>query len=515
MKRYKHNLSNTRLTTCDMGQLIPVGLTEALPGDTFQLGTSAMIRVSPLAAPVMHPVNVRIHHFFVPHRLAWDAAVKTGNATGSWEDFITGGPDGRDASLPPVGPVKVGPAVKKTLYDYFGFPVNSPDDTGFGVEVNQMPLIGYNLIWNEYFRDQDLQSEVTIQNVQVLNIGWGKDYFTTARPWTQKGPEVTLPLGSKAPVVGIGSPATFNYNAPNADVFETGKATSTLYAHGAAVFSTSPAQGLYIKGTEAGTAGRPEIYADLSAAGAININDFRRAFAIQRYQEARARYGSRYTEYLRYLGVTPSDARLQRPEYIGGGTARLNFSEVLQTAQANRDGGDGGYGVGDLYGHGVAGVRSGRVRRFIEEHGFVFTLLSVRPRGLYMNGIHRSWFKRTKEDYWQKELEQIGQQAILRGEIYAEDATPSDAYQTFGYQDRYSEYKSQPSLVTGEFRDILDFWHMGRKLPPSTQLNEEFIKCVPTKRIHNVQTQDALWCQINNRVVARRMVRKSGSSRIM
>lgn len=505
MKRYKHNLSNTRLTTCDMGQLIPVGLMEALPGDTFQLSTSAMIRVSPLAAPVMHPVNVRVHHFFCPNRLMWDAFKDENPAqTGSWEDFITGGPDGRDVSTPPWDSQAIGdPAFKNSLLDYYG--LYNPGATG-SVGFALWPLIGYNMIWNEYFRDQDLQSPRALADGIVANVAWGKDYFTTARPWTQKGPDVTLPLGTQAPVKGIGTDPAGTFQIRN--MRETGGTTRSVSSQRAE--NASPLGSMFAA-EDPDHPGYPGVFADLSAAGAINVNDFRRAFALQRYQEARARYGSRYTEYLRYLGVTPSDARLQRPEYIGGGTARMNFSEVLQTAAAERSP-TNSYGVGDLYGHGVAGVRSGRVRRFIEEHGFIFSFLSVRPKGMYMNGIHRSLLKYTKEEFYQRELEQIGQQAILQNELYAEGGQDKDV---FGYQDRYSEYKSQPSQVSGEFRDILDFWHMGRDLPDTTTLNSSFVTCVPTKRIHNVQTNHALWCHINNRVVARRMVRRSGSSRIL
>ena len=235
MKRSKHTLSNYRLLTCDMGKLIPVGMQECLPGDTFQLSTSAMVRVSPLASPVMHPVPVRIHHFFVPHRLVW----------AGWEDFITGGPDGRNAESPPTINVPVdGTLPGGTLWDYLGIP---PDNAGATVPVtiNAMALYGINKIWNEYYRDQDLQVERLIDDGTVPNIAWGKDYFTAARPWTQKGPDVTLPLGTQAPVKGIGVLGSFNANLTNQTVLETGGA-SRVYPFGAQVSSSSPNQAMEV-----------------------------------------------------------------------------------------------------------------------------------------------------------------------------------------------------------------------------------------------------------------------------
>jgi len=523
MKRAKHTLSNYRLLTCDMGELIPVGLQEALPGDTFDLSSSALIRVSPLAAPVMHPVNVRIHHFFVPHRLSWKFADEESGDHG-WENFITGGPDGMDTSSVPVLNPVMGSGLEGTLYDYLGLPTVDPATAGDTYGVSALPLAGINLIYNEYYRDQDLIIERAFGDPSVPNIAWGKDYFTAARPWTQKGPEVTLPLGTQAPVKGLGVASSFDFNlAAGTPVYESGSFVGVTYDTYAQVESDSPNQSVLVRSTAAGTpgsgtsAGRPipDIYADLSAAGAININDFRRAFALQRYQEARSRYGSRYTEYLRYLGVTPSDARLQRPEYLGGGTARINFSEVLQTAEDSAISPRTSFGVGDLYGHGVAGLRHGRIRRFIEEHGYIHSFISVRPKGIYINGIPRTFLRRSKEDFWQRELQHIGQQEVWTNELYPVDFDVEDPVTVFGYQDRYQEYRETPSQVTGEFRELLNYWHMARDLDDTVELNDDFVNCVPTKRIHNVTTNDALWCMVNNHVVARRLVSRSASGKIL
>ncbi len=480
MKRHKHSLSNYRLLSCDMGKLVPVGVTEVLPGDTFQQQTSALIRVSPLVAPVMHPVQVRVHHWFVPNRLVW---------TG-WEDFITGVAPGTY----PTVTVPASPEGK--LLDYLGVANVA------SVVVSALPIRSYNMIYNEFYRDQDLVTAVGEDDLNLLNIAWEKDYFASARPWAVKGSPVTLPLGTQAPITGIGVGDVAFPDGPIA-VRETDGTTPT-YATAKIMDTATP---LIV---EEGVSTFPNIYADLSATSAVPINEFRKAFALQRYQEARARYGSRYTEYLRYLGVRSSDARLQRPEYLGGGRQTISFSEVLQTAEGTTT------PVGTLTGHGIAGLRSRKYRRFFEEHGHVLTLMSVRPKVMYVEANHKKWLRRTKEDYFQKELETIGQQEVYRGEIFAE-VDPGDGTgggTTFGYADRYREYREEPSLVSGEFRSTLNYWHLARDLAAAPTLNQAFIECVPSKRIHADQTNHVLWCMVNHSIQARRMVNRSAVARI-
>jgi len=494
MKRSKFSLSNTKLLSCNMGSLVPIGLTEVLPGDTIQQNTNCLIRLSPLLAPVMHPVHARIHHWYVPHRLVWE----------DFEDFITGGEDGLDASVFPTitDTVAVG-----ELGDYLGIPTGVA-----GLEFSALPFRGMAKIFNEFYRDQDLVTALVIDetsgpdtttNTTMQNIAWEKDYFTSARPWTQKGPVVSLPLTGDAPITGIGKiDQTFSDTGGNL-VYETDGSGTTNYVDSTVMGDSSGNDNKFRVEEDPANAGFPGIFADLSNVTAASVSDLRLAFALQRYEEARAKYGSRYTEYLRHLGVRSSDARLQRPEYLGGGRQTIQFSEVLQTAEGTEV-------VGEMRGHGLGSLRTNRYRRYIEEHGYIFSLLSVKPKTIYAQGLPRSWNRRTKEDFFQHELQHIGQQSIANKELYAAHATPEGI---FGYQDRYDEYRRSESTIGGEFRSsVLDFWHMARIFASDPTLNSAFVTSVPTQRIHAVQTNDVLWVMANHSIQARRMVAKTGSS---
>jgi len=482
MKRSKHNLSHYRLHTAKMGELFPITCIPVIPGDTFQHSTSVLVRAAPLNTPVMHPVNVRIHHWFVPNRIIFDG----------WEDFITGGPDGLDATAIPKIPEPNG---KKSVLTYLGMPwiegANYPET------YNAMPLYAYNKIWNQRYRDQDLTSERQPTNQNLASCAWEKDYFTTARPWTQKGPQITVPVGNTAPIISDGtSPEWADLGTGDSAGFTANSTSQGIKTDGADV-----AQDLRF-GESTG------LLADLSNSDGVDVNTFREAFALQRYQEARARYGSRFTEYLRYLGIKPSDARLQEPEYLGGGVQRLQFSEVLQTTPALEE---DTAGVGDLYGHGIAGVKTPRYRKFFEEHGYVITLCSIRPKSLYLNAMPREFLKTDKEHYYQKELVHLGQQAIMQPEING--AAEKDT--VFGYQDRYDEYRQHPSLIGQDFKDLLSSWHLGRDIDKTQALNNSFVQCAPSDRIFQVQTNDNMWVMANHRIVARRLLPKRSNPRIL
>ena len=475
MKRSLFNLSHYHLLSGVMGNLIPVGLTEVLPGDTFQMNSRVLLRASPLLAPVMHPVRVQLSHWFVPNRLVWD----------EWEDFITGGPDGTST---PEFPWKqwANGGLPGTLPGYQGVPVTSAP-----LIVNVLPNRGYNLIWNEWYRDQDLETPAVVSkasgqdtttNSPIRQCAWEKDYFTSARPWEQKGPAITIPLGTDAPVI-----------------FDEGGAVRTIERDTAA--AGSPLQVV-----QAGVADADiTATADLTGASAVTINILREAMALQRFEEARARFGSRYVEYLRYLGVRSSDARLARPEYLGGGTSTIQFSEVLQTAEGDDP-------VGELRGHGIGAMRSNRFRRFFEEHGYIHTLMCVKPKTVYYQGLPRHYSRATKEDFWQKELQHIGQQEVLNKEIWAAAGSGGASEEVFGYQDRYDEYRRQESRVSGEFQSTLNFWHFARSFASAPALNASFVSCVPTEEPFAVPTTDTLYCMVRHSIKARRLVAKTGSS---
>lgn len=492
-KRSRHSLSHYRLTTFDLGQLIPVGLLEILPGDILNHFSKVMIRLAPMAAPVMHPMQIRIHHFFVPHRLTWPV-----EGTNTWENFITGGPDGRDAQEIPTRPTT---ATEGDLLDYLGLPNVA------GAQVSVLPIRAFNLIYNEFYRDQDLIPERGLGDISVPHIAWEKEYHTNARPWPQKGEDVTLPLGERAPVRGLGA-ANQTFPTGPQSVYETEGETATQYEDTKVIDNSTESDQFFVE-EDPNNPGFPNIWADLTAATAAKVNDIRRAFALQRFAEVRARFGSRYPEYLAHLGVRSADARLQRPEFLGGGVSRMSISEVLQTA--NEPGPQDRFGVGDMYGHGIGAGGSNAYRRRFTEHGYVMSLLSVRPKQMFTNGIERTWLRRDREDYWQKELQFIGQQEVLEQELYA---TGDNEDRVFGWSDRYEEYRRQRSLVTGEFRSVLDYWHLGRQFEQPPALNADFINCVPSKRIFNDQTNHSLWCAVEHTLVARRLVAKTAAGRI-
>lgn len=509
-KRSKFSLSHYKLATMDMGLCVPVSWFEALPGDTIQMQTSAFVRVAPTLTPTMTPCHVEFKTFAVPNRLLWD-----NGPDDDWENFITGGPDGLNAAVPPYYTIPSGTTIPTgSLADYLGIPAGEAYQSD--VEVSALPFRAYYKIWNEYFRDQDLQTEFAIGNdadggsqgnltdgMTVANVSWRKDYFTVARPFEQKGPAVTVPVNLTeggnpiitATITGNGVP-TFTSAAGDGN-------PRTLYINGAS--GTGTLRTNYNSNVEVSWAD-PKLKANISwnggpeTTGSITVDDIREAFALQRFEEARALFGSRYVEYLRYLGVRSSDARLQRPEYLGGGSQVIQWSEVVQTAQGTDP-------VGTLRGHGVSAGRTRRWRRFFEEHSIVMTLAWIRPIAMYTQSLPRAWSRTLKEDYWQKELQHIGQQEVLNKELYALSPTPDGV---FGYMDRYDDYRSVQSTVCGDFRTTLDYWHLGRVFSGQPVLNSDFISCNPSKRIFAEQTADEFYCMFLHSVQARRLIARKG-----
>jgi len=495
MQRSNHNLSHSRLTTFDMGQLVPIACLEVLMGDSFVHATSVLLRAATLVTPVMHPVEVRVHHWYVPNRVLWP----------EWDPFITG----RDQELvmPYVELVDdtPGPATDYTLADHFGLP-NNPG------RVSALPFCAYARIWNEFYRDQNVQpaiavgdfddtpNQTALVNLALQRVGWGKDYFTTSRPDPQQGSAVSIPFepGAQAPVRGISIRGDF----------ETGQDVGFGVDEAGDTDSADPvandASEIRILGEAAGAASdtnRPLVFADLGGVtgGGIDINEFRQAMALQRHLEARNRYGSRIQDYLNYHGVRPRDGRLDIPEYLGGGKATIAFSEVLATAEGENT------NVGDQAGHGISAMRSRRYGRFFPESGWVISLMSVRPKGMYADQLHRQWLRSVKDDFWQREYEAFGPQAVLTKEVFGNHASATDV---FGYQGRFDEYRRHPSYVTGQFRTLDDDWHLARFFESAPALNNDFITCLPSDRIFADVSEPECRAMISHSIRAKRLVHK-------
>jgi len=490
MKRSKHSLSHYHNTTFNQGQLLPVGCVEVLPGDTFRHSTAALLRVSPLASPVMHPVHVSVHSWYVPSRVLWDG----------FEDFITG----VDTATPL-------PSITVTSGDADAVALARSLGVGYGsttIDLNSLPFRAYNLIWNEFYRDQDLDTALTVPvgdsddvaNYAIQNVSWEKDYFTTARANPQQGADtevVSLTLsGGNAPVTGIGVNTTPLGGGPFGSIRETDASSTTSYAN---AWNSGAANSMYIE-EDPSNSGYPNVRVDLSSAaitGSMNINDWRTSMALQRIREHRNRFGSRYRDMLAFLGVRSSDGRLQRPEYLGGGRQTIAFSEVLSTADS------GTADVGSLFGHGIAALRTRPYRRFFEEHGYVLTLANVRPKTIYQTQVPRMFLRSEYSDFWQKEFEMLGEQAVTNAEIYSDASSPSDV---FGYVPRFDDYRFQPSYVSGEFRDTLDSWSMARQFSSQPVLNASFVNADPTDRIYLSTATDQLYAMFSHKIVARRLV---------
>lgn len=505
MKTSKHSLSRYHITAMDAGALFPIGCREVLPGDTFQHAIQAMIRLQPMVAPTMHPIHAEIHHFYIPNRLVMD----------DWEDFITGGSDGNDNTvLPYIIQSNVGggsstyPNYYSAIANYLG--VQEPD-TGKPIRINALPIRAAQLVFNEYFRDQDLVPEVaistadgtsgadTITNTQVQRVAWSKDYLTTARPFAAKGPSVQIPVEGTPSKVRIQHDASVS---PQVDL--------SVFSTAASSYTKLGADTPFLRSAGTGSTEPFSLYADLSALG-INPEDLRTGMAWYKWEEMRARYGSRYTEYLRAaFGVVSSDARLQRPEYLGGGSQTIQMSEVLQTSNPGTPT-DPEDATGALKGHGIGSVKSNAYRRFFEEHGYVISFMTIRPINIYRDGMDTHWLKTSKFDYYQREFEALGSQGIKKGEVYSQGVHSTDQ-ETWGYQDRYYDYRRSRSYVSGTMRNTLSPWTEARMFTSYPALNSDFVVCTPSDRIFAAPIDQNYMVMIYDKCVARRPVAKIGMS---
>ena len=479
-----------------MGKLYPVLCQEMVPGDRFRVQSDMMCRTVPLVSPAFGSLKAYIHYFFVPNRLLWNG----------WEDFITGGEDGENTFVPPY--VTYSDFIRDIhnfygvssniglglLGDYFGLPISDTFETSNLTPVSLLPFRAYALIWNEYYRDQNVDNEIDIgfevggriplgsssSSVYTFDYHrllrsrrWLKDYFTSALPTPQRGPDVTLPIAGQANVVLSETNNAGRFVAPNGasmappdryDVIASNINSATSgYSISAAPSKTESGYSLTYdpKGS---------LKADLSTATAVTINDLRRAIALQKFYEISARAGSRYKEMIMgHFHVTSSDARLQRPEYLGGGVSTINISEIPQTSATGSDSPQG-----NLAGKGFGIGRSNRSSFFAEEHGYLIGILSIVPDAIYFQGINKSWNRLNQEDYYWPSFAHLGEQPILKSELYC--PTDSNTFsQLFGYAPRYAEYKYAPNTIHGEFRTTLANWTFARKLS-AANLNSDFLQ---------------------------------------
>jgi hypothetical protein len=441
------NLSHSNQTSMDGGVLAPIACVEVLPGDSMACRTRCLIRVAPLLTPVMHEVAVRLHAFYVPNRIVWDG----------WEGFITGKDD---TTLPTI----TFDQAENALAEYMGATHVQ------GQELNALPFRAYNAVYNHYFRDQDLQPEAAEDNVELHRVAWQKDYFTTARAETAVGDTLDVPFsfdGSTLEVQGIYGQYNVNEGAvqdpdTGAQVSGASSSFSELRAARTGFSGIDPLVRPYIDATA------------LETTGGIDVNDLRRTMDLQRLIDAKNRYGNRYVDYLRYMGVNPSDGRLDRPEYLGGGSTYITFSEVVSMAES------GTLDLGALGGHGVGTLASRRFNKFFEEHGYMFVMMSIRPRAVYANATKRHFLYSRDVDYFHPELQLEEWQAISEREVYA----PGNSSEVFGYVGKNDHYRHEQPYVSGAMKTApYSDWHMAQIFNSAPALNNTFVTCAPTDRV--------------------------------
>ncbi|AXL14622.1 major capsid protein [Microviridae sp.] len=456
-------------TTIDGGTLYPFFCDEVLPGDTFNLSTHGFCRMATPLYPVMDNLFMDTHFFFVPNRLVWD----------NWEKMmgaqINPG-DSTDFLIPQVT-APVGGFPEGSIYDYFGIPTKIDN-----LSVNALPLRAYALIYNDWFRDQNLQSSQPVPtddgpDPDTGNVlkrrGKRHDYFTSCLPWPQKGDSVDIPIGTTAPILPGGQTSL------DADAYfqgENGFYGNLQAGAAGADVSADINTGNINDQWQAGEFIYPALVADLSNATAATINQLRQAFQVQKMYERDARGGTRYIEVIKaHFNVSSPDARLQRPEYLGGGSTPINIHQVAQTSNIDSVGGDGT--VGQLGAYGTAGGRQGGFTKSFTEHGFIIGVVSVRADLTYQQGLNKMWSRRDRFDHYFPALAHLGEQAVLNKEIYAQGTDQDD--DVFGYQERFAEYRYKPSLITGQFRSNaatpLDAWHLSQDFDNLPVLDNAFI----------------------------------------
>lgn len=531
IQRSVFDRSHDYKTTMDAGYLIPFFVDEVLPGDTFKLRVNAFVRMNTLISPFMDNVFMDTFFFFVPTRLVWD----------NWQRFCGEQKkpgDSTDFLIPSLSGTNT--FTNGSIFDYMGLPTGVSLDPS-NTPINALPFRAYNLIYNEWFRDENLIDSIAvptndgpdpISNYTLRKRAKRHDYFTSALPWPQKGPSVEVGLTGNAPVVGFDADSRWNFSSNNTysgnqaifgnpvdvldniglqvftnrEMFSTAQMIPIMQetnqsgrwanignqdqSNGDNITPTRAirGEGFYLPNGILQNSSGVQPYADLSGVSAITINDLRQAFQIQKFYEKWARGGSRYTETLRVMfNVISPDARLQRPEYLGGTHSRVNVVPTAQTSST-----DSVSPQSNLSAFGVLGDSAHGFNKSFVEHGYVIGLCCLRADITYQQGLNRMWSRRKLFDFYWPTLAHLGEQVVYNKEIYTQGNADDNG--VFGYQERYAEYRYKPSMITGKLRSTdaqsLDVWHLAQKFDTLPKLNQDFIEeNPPINRVIAVQNE--------------------------
>lgn len=534
------DLSHTTYGTYEMGRVYPILCKEMLPGDTFKVSNSIFMRLMPMVAPILDQLEIKCEYFYVPYRILWD----------QWEDFITGGKDGTfEAQLPlfvygselnrgvyydistknyskfsfrvaggsSYDPNAVFASATYSLWDYFGFPVlsGSSASDAFDSQLTMLrslitsdrapvsfPWLAYTKIWNDWYRDEDLEDEIELFSSGVYSFfaypfyrSWPKDYFTSARPWQQKGISPALPVTSVIDTSGW----TYSSGIPGAGTI------NNEYGNGLGLALGSNPPGDF-SGVKLAWSQVPV------TSTTFDVSDLRLAFAVQKYLELNSRSGSsRYIEFLRaQYGVFPRDDRLQRPEYIGSTRQPFITSEVLQLSST-----DATSPQGNMAGHGISADRNYVAKYTSLEHGLIMGLMTVMPKANYSQGIDRSWLRRSRYDFYHPLFANLSEQGIENVELYAQSL---DLTGIFGFQGRWDEYRTARNNLVSQMRSVngsdvltygqslgvpsLSYWHFGRYFASEPALNSSFLFCIPRKDAFAVQDEPPIVAAIHHKIDA-------------
>lgn len=465
------DLSYNKLMTANLGLLYPaLGPDEVLPGDVWSIGYELVVRAQPLLVPLIHPIDIYVEYYFIP----WDLL------DGDFEDIITGGEDGDESDTLNAFALSATYRGSGYLWDYFGLPVDVDPDAAW--EPLRALWQCYNMVWNEYYRDQNVDDPVVDYQGELLRRRWKKDYFTAALPWQQRGTAPSLPIEGFA-----------DFDVTNTILSSSPTTEGNAYFEG----SAGSLPYLYLNGGAANALGNARDFFDNNVLDATSIDlvDFRLGIMTQKLLERIARSGARYTEWLRgTFGVSPADERMERPEFLGGARTPLIVSEVLGT---NQD--DSVADQGKLAGHGIA-VDRRRVCKFrAKEHGWILGLFSMIPKAVYQQGMPRQYVRRDRWDFYDPMFAGISEQAILQGEIFL-DSSGNDT--VFGYQGAWDEYRVKHSMVCGQLRSdhatSLDHWHLARDFASAPNLNSTFLACDPDTRFLADETDDGFIVNFGN-----------------